>query len=46
MTNDDVEFFGCVLARADCENNGLSSKEAIYMIQELQPDLTNAAARK
>jgi hypothetical protein len=35
MTNDDVLFSGCVLARADQENDGLLSKEAVDMIQEL-----------
>lgn len=40
LTNDDVEFVRCVLIRADRENDGLSSKEAVDMIQELQPDLT------
>jgi translation initiation factor IF-3 len=40
LTNDDVEFVRCVLVRADRENDGLSSKEAVDMIQELQPDLT------
>ncbi len=46
MTNDDVEFVWCVLTCADQENNGLSSKEAVDMIQELQPDLTRVAAPK
>jgi hypothetical protein len=46
LTNDDVEFVGCVLTRADRENDGLSSKEAVDMIQELQPDLTREDTRK
>jgi hypothetical protein len=46
MTNDDVEFVRCILVHVDRENNGLSSKEAVDMIQELQPDLTRVAARK
>jgi hypothetical protein len=46
LTNDNVEFAGCVLARADRENDGLSSKEAVDMIQELQPDLTREGAQK
>jgi hypothetical protein len=46
MTNDNVEFVRCVFACADCENNGLFSKEAVDMIQELQPDLTRVAAWK
>ena len=46
MTNDNVQYAGCVLAHADQENDGLSSKEAVYMIQELQPDLTRVAAQK
>jgi len=46
LTNEDVEFVGCVLARADRESDGLSSKEAVDMIQELQPDLTREGARK
>jgi hypothetical protein len=46
FTNDDVEFVGCVLARADRENDGLSSKEAVDMIQELQPDLTRVGAQR
>jgi hypothetical protein len=44
LTNDDVEFVRCVLIRADRENDGLSSKEAVDMIQELQPDLTREGA--
>jgi len=40
MTNDDVLFSGCVLAHADQENDGLSSKEAVDMIQELVPHYT------
>jgi hypothetical protein len=46
MTNDDVAFVGCVLACADQETNGLSSKEAVDMIQELKPDITRVAAQK
>jgi hypothetical protein len=46
MTTDDVLFAGCVLARADRENDGLSSKEAVDMIQELPPDITRLAARR
>jgi hypothetical protein len=37
---DYVLFAGCVLACADRENDGLSSKEAVDMIQELAPDIT------
>jgi hypothetical protein len=40
MTKKDVLFAGCVLARADQENDGLSLKEAVDMIQELKPDIT------
>ena len=46
MTTDNVLFAGCVLARADQENDGLSSKEAVDMIQELAPDITWLAARR
>ena len=46
MTTDDVLFAGCVLARADRENDGLSSNEAVDMIQELPPDITRLAARR
>jgi hypothetical protein len=46
MTTDDVLFAGCVLAHADQENVGLSSKEAVDMIQELAPDITRLAARR
>ena len=46
MTTDDVLFAGCVLARADRENDGLSSKEAVDMIQELAPDITQLAAHR
>jgi len=46
MTTDDVLFAGCVLARADRENDGLSSKEAVDMIQELAPDITRLAAHR
>ena len=38
MTNDDLLFSGCVLARADRGNYVLSSKEAVDMIQELLLD--------
>ena len=43
---DYVLFAGCVLARADQENDGLSSKETVDMIQELAPDITRLAARR
>ena len=46
MTMDDVLFAGCVLARADRENDGLSSKEAVDMIQELTSDITREATRR
>jgi hypothetical protein len=46
MTTDDILFVGCVLARADRENDGLSSKEAVDMIQELAPDMTRLAAHR
>jgi len=45
MTTDDVLFAGCVLAHADREKDGLSSKEAVDMIQELAPDITRLAAQ-
>ncbi len=40
MTNNNVLFAKCVLACADQENDGLSSKEAVDMIQELEPSIT------
>ena len=46
LTNNDALFSGCVLARADQENDGLSSKEAVDMIQEIAPDITRVAARR
>ena len=46
LTNNDALFSGCVLAHADRENDGLSSKEAVDMIQELAPDITRLAARR
>jgi hypothetical protein len=46
MTNGDVLFAGYVLARADQQNDGLSSKESVDMIQELAPDITLVAARR
>ncbi len=46
MTNKDVLFEGCVLACADQENDGLSSKEAVNIIQELQPDITCEGAHR
>ncbi len=46
MTNKDILFEGCVLACADQENDGLSSKEAVNIIQELQPDITCKGARR
>jgi hypothetical protein len=35
---------GCVIARADRGNDGLSSKEAVDMIQELVPNITRVSA--
>ena len=46
VTNDDVIFAGCVLAHADQQNDGLWSKEAVDMIQELTPDITQVAPRR
>jgi hypothetical protein len=46
FTNDDVKFVGCVLTCADQKNDGLSSKEAVDMIQEIQPDLTRVGAQR
>ena len=46
MTNNDVLFAGCVLACVDQINDGLLSKEAVNIIQELQPDITRKGARK
>ena len=46
MTNNDILFAGCVLACADRENNGLSLKEAVNMIQELKPNITRKGARR
>jgi len=46
QTKDDVLFSGCVLACADQENDGLSSKEAVDMIQELVPNITREGARR
>jgi len=43
MTMDDVLFAGCVHEQ---ENDGLSSKEAVDMIQELAPDITRLAAHR
>jgi hypothetical protein len=46
MTNDDILFAGCVLARADRGNDGLSSKEGVDMIQELLPDVSRISAQR
>jgi hypothetical protein len=46
MMNGDVLFAGCMLAHADQKNDGLSSKEALDMIQELTPDITREAPRR
>ena len=46
LTNNDALFSGCVLARADQENDGLSSKEAVDMIQELVPNITREGAHR
>ena len=43
MTTDDVLFAGCMHEQ---ENDGLSSKEAVDMIQELAPGITQLAARR
>ena len=44
MTNDDVLLAGCVLACADQDYEGLSSKEAVDVIHELTSDITREAA--
>ena len=44
MTVDKIKFADFVLARADRGNDGLSSKEAVDMIQELVPSITRVAA--
>ena len=46
MEMGKIKFAGCVLARADRGNDGLSSKEAIDMIQELIPTIPRVAARR
>ncbi len=46
MTNDDILFAGCVLAHTDQENDGLLSKEAVNMIQELKPNITREGAHR
>ena len=46
MTVDKIKFSGCVLAWADRGNDGLSSKEAVDMIQELVPNITRVSARR
>jgi hypothetical protein len=45
-TNDDILFASCVLACADHGNDGLSSKEAVNMIQELLPDVLRISAQR
>ena len=35
----DTQFVRNVLAQADCGNEGKNIKEAIYLVQELKPDL-------
>jgi hypothetical protein len=44
MTADKIKLAGCVLARADRGNDGLSLKEAVNMIQELVPNITRVSA--
>ncbi len=46
MTNNDILFAGCILACANCGNDGLSSKEAANMIQELLPDVLRISAQR
>jgi hypothetical protein len=46
MTVDKIKFAGCVLAWVDRGNDGLSSKEAVNMIQELVPNITQVSARR
>jgi hypothetical protein len=47
MNDDDIKFAGCVLACADRGNDGLSSKEAKDMIQDLLvPEVSWQQARR
>jgi hypothetical protein len=46
MTNTDILFAGCILACADCGNDGLFSKEGVDMIQELLPNISRISARR
>lgn len=45
MTTDEIKFTGCILARQDRVNDGLSTKEALDLVQEMIPDITRKAAR-
>jgi hypothetical protein len=45
MTDDEIKFTGCILARNDRVNDGLSTKEALDLVQEMIPDITRKAAR-
>jgi len=44
MTTDEIKFTGCILARQDRVNNGLM-KEALDLVKEMIPDITQKAAR-
>jgi hypothetical protein len=46
MTADEIKFAGWILAWANRGNDGLSSKEAVDMIQELVPNITRVSARR
>jgi len=46
MTTDKIKFTGCILARADRVNDGLSTKEANELVQEMIPDITRKSSSK
>ena len=46
LDDNEVEFAGALLTRADRGNEGLSRKEATDMIQEMKPDISRETARR
>jgi hypothetical protein len=45
MTTDKIKFTGCILARQDRVNDGLSTKETLDLVQELIKDTSRKSAR-
>jgi len=46
LNDDDINLLGCVMARCDRGNDGLSRKESTDLIIEINPNLNRAAASR